>query len=113
VASKSSKVNKPSSVLFARSYPAATAVPWYPAARDHANPGQERGRDSNLRPSGYEPDPAVIEMAGIGRTVKRSDTDDFGCGSQSLDVQPWLRRKRPIGVEMGKLIHAAIASLDG
>ncbi|HET6830604.1 MAG TPA: hypothetical protein VFH44_04565 [Solirubrobacterales bacterium] len=28
-------------------------------------------------------------------------------------VQPWLHRKRPIGVEMGKLIHVAIASRDG
>jgi hypothetical protein len=46
-------------------------------------------------------------------TVERSDTDDFVCGSQSQHVQPWLRRKRPIGVEMGKLIYAAIASLDG
>jgi hypothetical protein len=38
--------------------------------------------------------------------VKRSDTDDFGSGSQSQHVQPWLHRERPIGVEMGKLIYA-------
>lgn len=43
----------------------------------------------------------------------RSVIDDFGCGSQSQHVRPWLHRKRPIGVEMGKLIYAAIASLDG
>jgi hypothetical protein len=45
--------------------------------------------------------------------VGRAPTDDFGCGSQSQHVQPWLHRKRRIGVEMGKLIYAAIASLDG
>jgi hypothetical protein len=44
---------------------------------------------------------------------KRSDTDDSGCGSQSQHVQPWLHRKRPIWSEMGNLIYAAIASLDG
>jgi hypothetical protein len=40
-------------------------------------------------------------------------TDDFGCGSQSQHVRPWLHRNQQKGVEMAKLIYAAITSLDG
>jgi hypothetical protein len=54
--------------------------------------GTQRARLPTVKDA-YDPDNTFTSTTtSRQRALKRNDTDDFGCGSQSQHVRPWLHR---------------------